>query len=157
MRDKTILDANPVTEQLLVGAAPQDPEQVAHLLTLGATHVLDCRTRRSPLPPAATSRSLVWRCVPSTDDGTSRGVAWYAACIAFADQALCERTSKLYCHCAAGVHRAPVAVYAILRARGLTAIDARAQVLEGRPQARPRYFDDADRCLSELGITGRVR
>ncbi|NUK13979.1 protein-tyrosine phosphatase family protein [Streptomyces lunaelactis] len=146
------LDAQQVTEWLLVGAAPDSPLAVGELLELGVTHVLDCRTLRPVPPPAATCPDLVWHSAPTADDGTSRGADWYASCVAFAELASREESARLYCHCAAGVNRSPAAAYAILRSRGWPPPSARARILTRRPQARPRYFEDAERCLHELGF-----
>ncbi|WP_404868502.1 hypothetical protein ACI1MP_10565 [Kitasatospora griseola] len=152
MPGELVLDAHTVTGRLLLGAAPDSPAAVDELLALGVTHVLDCRTPRPAPPPAATCPDLVWHSAPTEDDGASRGAGWYAACLAFAEIALREDGARLYCHCAAGVNRSPAAAYAILRGQGWTPLTARARILTRRPQARPHYFEDADRCLHELGI-----
>ncbi|RZU18322.1 dual specificity protein phosphatase family protein [Streptomyces sp. BK239] len=152
MRAEPALDAQPVTEWLLVGAAPEGPPAVRALLELGVTHVLDCRTPR-PVPPlAAVCPDLVWHTAPTADDGASRGADWYAACVSFAELAAREDGARLYCHCAAGVNRSPAAAYAILRARGWEPATARDRILTCRPKARPLYFEDAERCLRELGL-----
>ncbi|MEU9047375.1 MULTISPECIES: hypothetical protein [unclassified Kitasatospora] len=141
-----------MTGCLLLGAAPDSPAAVSELLAMGVTHVLDCRTPRATPPPAAICPDLVWHSAPTEDDGASRGIDWYTACLAFAELALREDGARLYCHCAAGVNRSPAAAYAILRGQGWAPLTARARILTRRPQARPRYFEDADRCLRELGI-----
>ena len=155
MPGELVLDAHNVTGHLLLGAAPDSPAAISELLALGVTHVLDCRTPRPAPPPAAICPRLVWHSAPTEDDGTSRGADWYAACLAFADLALREAGARLYCHCAAGVNRSPAAAYAILRGHGWAPATARDRILTRRPQARPRYFEDADRCLRELGIAER--
>lgn len=149
------LDAHMVTGNLLVGAAPDSPALVAQLLAMDVTHVLDCRTIRTTPPPAAVCQGMVWHSAPSEDDGASRGTAWYADCLAFAELALGKDGARLYCHCAAGINRAPAAAYAILRARGWSPTAARVRVLTRRLQAQPRYFEDAETCLRELGVVGR--
>ncbi|MFD9107046.1 hypothetical protein [Streptomyces bottropensis] len=72
--------------------------------------------------------------------------------MSFAERASLGEGARLYCHCAAGVNRSPAAAYAILRSRGWEPATARARILTRRPEARPRYFDDAERCLRELGF-----
>lgn len=141
-----------VTTRIMVGAAPDSPAMVSRLLAMNVSHVLDCRTTRASPPPAALCGSLVWHSAPTEDDGGSRGTAWYATCIAFAELALAASGVRLYCHCASGINRAPAAAYAILRAKGWTAVAARDRILSRRPQAQPRYFQDAERCLRELGL-----
>lgn len=149
------LDGQLVTRNLVVGAAPDSPALVAQLLAMHVTHILDCRTRRAEPPPAAVCQGVVWHSAPSEDNGASRGTAWYADCLAFAERALAKEGARLYCHCAAGINRAPAAAYAILRARGWSPTAARVRVLSRRPQAQPRYFEDAETCLRELGVVGR--
>ncbi|OIJ91692.1 protein-tyrosine phosphatase family protein [Streptomyces colonosanans] len=151
------LDAHPVTSWLLLGAAPDSTRAVDELLGLGVTHVLDCRTPRPMPPPAAICSGLVWCSAPTEDDGASRGTDWYSACLAFAERAAREENARLYVHCAAGVNRSPAAAYTILRSRGWTASAARSRILACRAQARPRYFEDAEQCLVELGLVEQER
>ncbi|MEJ8650661.1 hypothetical protein WKI65_21810 [Streptomyces sp. MS1.AVA.3] len=157
MGDELRLDAHPVTNWLLLGAAPDSTLAVSELLGRGVTHVLDCRTPRRVPPPAAICPGLVWCSAPTADDGASRGNDWYTACVAFAELAAREENTRLYVHCAAGVNRSPAAAYAILRSRGWAASTARARVLTSRAQARPRYFEDAEQRLAELGLAEQER
>jgi hypothetical protein len=152
MRASDALDASVITERLLVGAAPLGPTAVSRLLTMGVTHVLDCRTPRPDPPLTAVTDGLVWGAAPTEDDGMTHGTAWYATCLTFARSALGQDGTHLFCHCGAGVNRGPAAAYAILRWQGWTPEAARTRILTCRPQARPRYFHDADRCLSALGV-----
>ncbi|MCX4971117.1 hypothetical protein OHA98_41670 [Streptomyces sp. NBC_00654] len=151
------LDAHPVTTWLLLGAAPDSTRAVGELLNRGVTHVLDCRTPRPMPPPAAICPSLVWCSASTKDDGASRGTDWYSACVAFAERAAREDNARLYVHCTAGANRSPAAAYAILRSRGWAASTARDRILTRRTQARPRYFEDAEQCLAELGLTDQER
>jgi hypothetical protein len=157
MGDELRLDAHPVTNWLLLGAAPESTLAVDELLDRGVTHVLDCRTPRRVPPPAAIRPGLVWCSAPTADDGASRGTDWYTACVTFAALAARENSARLYVHCAAGVNRSPAAAYTILRSRGWTASAARARILTSRVQARPRYFEDAELCLAELGLAQQER
>lgn len=151
------LDAHPVTSWLLLGAAPDSTRAVDELLGRGVTHVLDCRTPRPMPPPAAICPGLVWSSAPSEDDGASRGTDWYSACLAFAELAAREENARLYVHRAAGVNRSPAAAYTILRSRGWKASAARARILACRAQASPRYFEDAEQRLAELGLIEQER
>ncbi|MBT2527450.1 dual specificity protein phosphatase family protein [Streptomyces sp. ISL-99] len=151
------LDAHAVTNWLLLGAAPDSTRAVDELLERGVTHVLDCRTPRQAPLPAAIRPGLVWCSAPTEDDGASRGTDWYAACVTFAERAAREENARLYVHCAAGVNRSPAAAYTILRSRGWAASAARARILTSRAEARPRYFEDAEQCLAELGLAEQER
>jgi protein-tyrosine phosphatase len=53
--------------------------------------------------------------------------------VQFALQALADPEAKIYVHCAAGVHRAPMMMLAILRAMGWTLEDALETVQSLRP------------------------
>ncbi len=87
------------------------------LARAGVTHVLDMQIEfdDTPLGEAHGVRVL-WN--PTDDDFLPKPPALLERGVEFALEALNEANAKLYIHCAAGVHRAPMMALAVLCATG---------------------------------------
>ncbi len=146
-----LADFDFITARLATGAAIDGRDDVDELVAAGITHVIDCRFEfeDTPLLASHPSMSYLYNGVP--DDGEPKGADWFGKSIEFALPALALPGTKLYAHCAAGVHRGPSTAYAILRALGLSAHDAEALITRGRPGAELIYKNDADAAIAALG------
>jgi protein-tyrosine phosphatase len=69
---------------------------------------------------------------PTDDDFLPKPPKLFHAGVEFALEALDDPESKVYVHCAAGVHRAPMMTLAILRVLGWPLEKAKSTILERR-------------------------
>jgi hypothetical protein len=134
--------------RVAVGSEVACPADVAALRAEGITHVLDCRTIDALHLYRDTG--IDCRHCGTEDDGRRKPDAWFARGVRFALEALRDPQARLLVHCAAGVHRAPSMCYAILRAMGFSAGDARRLIRRARPRAELRYATDAERAVASL-------
>jgi protein-tyrosine phosphatase len=69
---------------------------------------------------------------PTDDDFQPKPPELFAAGVEFAHEALEDPESKIFIHCAAGVHRAPMMTLALLRTLGWSLEDAQSLILARR-------------------------
>ena len=72
---------------------------------------------------------VLWN--PVDDDFKPKPYEVFQRGVEFALQALEDDTAKLFIHCAAGVHRAPMMTLAVMRATGWE-LDAAMELIQGR-------------------------
>src|SRR5271166_6104744 len=136
------------TTWLGIGSAPATAGDVRELKRAGFTHVLDLRAESEPIGALAEHFNV--KHLPTADDSEHKGAEWFGPAVSWATQALYAPGTKIYIHCAAGIHRAPSMAYALLRALGYDYHAAFGAVKQARPIARLRYRKDADRWLYNL-------
>lgn len=139
-----------VTAKLATGGGWIMPADIATLKNLGITCVIDVQE----LPDdqavlAAAGIAYLWN--PIADDGQSKPVSWFQSSLDIALPALVPKAGKVYAHCAAGVNRGPSTLYCIMRALGLSAVDAEALIRKYRPVVNLAYKTDADNAIRLLG------
>src|SRR5262249_1188824 len=126
------MDITWVTDRLGVGGGIWNEQNMSELLTLGGTHIIDIpmgfddRPLAHPFEVQVLYNPVDHDFQPKPPDVFQRGID-------FALQALDQPHSKIYVHCAAGVHRAPMMTLAILRAMGWSLEDAANLIQERRP------------------------
>jgi protein-tyrosine phosphatase len=99
----------------------------------GITHIIDMQIEFDDSPLAEPHGITVcWN--PIDDDFELKPPAVFARGVEFALAALNDDGAKLFVHCAAGVHRAPMMALALLGAMGWTLDDAM-DLIEGRRPA----------------------
>lgn len=101
---------------------------------MGITHVLDMQVEFDDTPLGeATGIRVLWN--PTDDDFQPKPAELLERGVEFALEALDGAEGKVYIHCAAGVHRAPMMALAVLGATGWD-LDAAMVMLETqRPAA----------------------
>lgn len=137
-------DVTRILPSLLIGSAPQTQNDVAQLVTLGVTAVLNLQTD-DELPGGPTTRARQWykaldvelHRVEIEDFSPQAIIARLDEAVAALDDLL-RNGHTVYLHCTAGVNRSPsIAVAYLCRAEGLSVEEALASVTLRRPQARP--------------------
>jgi protein-tyrosine phosphatase len=107
------MDMSWVTGRIAVGGGIWTAENMAQVARAGITHILDMQVEfddtRLALPHGIT---VLWN--PIDDDFQPKSVEVFQRGVDFALEALDEPGTKLFVHCAAGVHRAPMMTLAIL-------------------------------------------
>jgi len=124
------MDISWITDRIAVGGGIWTPEKMAEVARTGITHIIDMQIEFDDTPLAEPHGILVlWN--PVDDDFQPKPPDVFQRGVDFAREALDDEEAKLYVHCAAGVHRAPMMTLAILRSLGYELNDA-LDLLEAR-------------------------
>jgi protein-tyrosine phosphatase len=108
-----MMDMTWVTGRIAVGGGIWNAENMVNVARAGITHIIDMQIEFDDTALAAPHGiSVLWNPIdddfkPKSPDVLRRGVD-------FALQALDQEGTKLFVHCAAGIHRAPMMTLAIL-------------------------------------------
>jgi protein-tyrosine phosphatase len=124
------MDITWVTDRIALGGGIWNDENMAELVRLGVTHIIDMQIEFDDRPLAEPYEVTVLF-NPTDDDFQLKPPGLFQAGVEFALAALEEDKSKVYIHCAAGVHRAPMMTLALLRVLGWSLDDA-TELIEGR-------------------------
>lgn len=132
------MDMTWVTDRLAVGGGIWNDGNMAELIRMGISHIIDLQVEFDDRPLAEPYDVSVLY-IPIDDDFQPKPPQIFQCGIEFALEALDSPGSKIYVHCAAGVHRAPMMTLAILRAMGWSLDDAKDLI-----QSRRYVVDFAD-------------
>lgn len=126
------MDLSWLTERLAVGGGIWHDQNMAELVRLGVTHIIDMQIEFDDRPLARPYPVTVLY-NPTDDDFQPKPVELFQPAIEFALAALNDgnKDHKLFIHCAAGVHRAPMMALAVMRVMGWSLNDAR-QLIQKR-------------------------
>jgi hypothetical protein len=124
------MDITWVTDRIALGGGIWNNDNMAELVKLGVTHIIDMQIEFDDRPLAEPyAVNVLFN--PTDDDFQLKPPRLFQAGVEFAIAALEEEKSKVYIHCAAGVHRAPMMTLAILRVLGWPLKDG-INLIEGR-------------------------
>ena len=128
------MDMTWVTGRIAVGGGIWNAGNMADIARAGVTHIIDMQIEFDDTPLAEPHGiEVLWN--PIDDDFQPKPVALFQRGVDFAIEALDQPGTKLYIHCAAGVHRAPMMALALLCALGWKLSDALRLIETRRPQA----------------------
>ena len=127
-----------VTDRIAVGGGIWNDQNMEELVRKGVTHVIDMQIEFDDRPLAEPYGVKVLY-NPTDDDFQIKPPELFQRGVDFVLEALDEPQSKIYIHCAAGVHRAPMMTLAILRVLGWSLKDAKELI-----QRRRYVVDFAD-------------
>jgi protein-tyrosine phosphatase len=154
------MDMTWVTERVALGGGIWNARNMEELAHSGVTHVLNMQLEFDDRPLAAPyGVRVLWN--PTDDDFLPKPPELLKRGVDFALEALDDPEARLYIHCAAGVHRAPMMTLAVLCAMewdleaAMVLIETRRPVadfadvyvesvrhfLESRVESKPRGFD----------------
>ena len=136
------MDMTWVTDRIAVGGGIWNDENMEELVRHGVTHIIDMQIEFDDRPLAEPYPVEVLF-NPTDDDFLPKPPELFQAGVDFALEALDELQNRIYIHCAAGVHRAPMMTLAILRVLGWSLQDAKALIQERR------YVVDFAECYVE--------
>jgi protein-tyrosine phosphatase len=124
------MDVTWVTDRIGLGGGIWQDKNMGELARMGVTHVLNMQIEFDDRPLAAAyGVEVLWN--PTDDDFQPKAPELLERGVEFALEALEQPESKVYIHCAAGVHRAPMMALAVLCANGRELDEAMA-LIEGR-------------------------
>jgi protein-tyrosine phosphatase len=107
------MDMTWVTERIALGGGIWNARNMEELAQIGVTHVLNMQIEFDDRPLAEIHGiGVLWN--PTDDDFLPKPPELLKRGVDFAQQALNDPEARLYVHCAAGVHRAPMMTLAIL-------------------------------------------
>ena len=121
-----------VTDRIAVGGGIWNEIKMIEVAIQGVTHVINMQIefddRHLGIPHDI---NILWN--PTDDDFQFKPAELFERGVSFALEALERPDTKLFIHCAAGVHRAPMMTLAILRAMGWELKEAKKLIQKRRP------------------------
>jgi protein-tyrosine phosphatase len=123
------------TERIAVGGGIWHADNMAKVADAGITHIIDMQIEFDDTELAAAQDiEVLWN--PTDDDFERKPRSLFQNGVEFARAALEEPDAKVFIHCAAGVHRAPMMALAVLCSTGDMSVDEAMQLIEDqRPVA----------------------
>ena len=123
-----------VTGRIAVGGGIWNAENMAAVARTGVSHIIDMQIEFDDTELARVHDiRVLWNAVD--DDFQSKPPEIFQRGVDFALEALDEAGSKLFIHCAAGIHRAPMMTLALLCAMGWKLEEAMDLIAKRRPVA----------------------
>jgi predicted protein tyrosine phosphatase len=124
------MDITWLTERVAVGGGIWTAENMTSVKQEGITHIIDMQIEFDDTPLAqGHGIEVLWN--PTDDDFKPKPPELFRKGVEFANAALERDETKLFIHCAAGVHRAPMMALALLGSMGWELEDAM-ELIEGR-------------------------
>ena len=124
------MDITWLTDRIAVGGGIWTPYNMANVAREGITHIIDMQIEFDDTPLAVEHGiQVLWN--PTDDDFEPKPPGLFRRGVEFAQRAMEGTDSKLFIHCAAGVHRAPMMALAGLCSMGWKLNDAM-ELIEGR-------------------------
>ncbi|HEY6770005.1 MAG TPA: dual specificity protein phosphatase [Candidatus Sulfotelmatobacter sp.] len=131
---RTGMDITWLTERIAVGGGIWTAENMEKVAGVGVTHVIDMQTEFDDTPLGEDCGVVVlWN--PTDDDFAPKPPELFQRGVEFAQAALDGPGSKLFIHCAAGIHRAPMMTLAVMASMGWELEDAMEWIETRRPVA----------------------
>src|SRR5215475_14057284 len=126
------MDLSWITDRIAVGGGIWNAENMAELARMGVTHVIDMQIEfDDTLLAEPHGIQVLWN--PTDDDFHPKPPELFERGVQFAIEALDQKDSKLYIHCAAGVHRAPMMTLGVLCSIGWERENVIKTILSRRP------------------------
>jgi len=151
------MDITWVTERVALGGGIWNARNMEELAQSGVTHVLNMQIEFDDRPLAEVHGvRVLWN--PTDDDFLPKSPELLKRGVDFALEALDDPEARLYVHCAAGVHRAPMMTLAVLCALEWEMGAARELIETRRPAAdfADVYIESVRRFL-ELRVASEPR
>jgi protein-tyrosine phosphatase len=111
------MDISWLTDRIAIGGGIWNAENMAKVAETGITHIIDMQIEFDDTPLAAEHGiAVLWN--PTDDDFSPKPASLFQRGVEFALDALEEPDGRVFIHCAAGVHRAPMMALALLGSMG---------------------------------------
>ncbi len=126
------MDLTWVTDRIAVGGAIWNERNMMEVVRAGVTHIIDMQIEfDDTLLAEPCGVRVLWN--PVDDDFQPKPPQVFQRGVEFALAALEDPEARVFIHCAAGIHRAPMMVLALLRALGWELQDAMELIEARRP------------------------
>jgi protein-tyrosine phosphatase len=124
------MDITWLTERIGVGGGIWTAENMQTVAKEGITHIIDMQIEFDDTALAKPHGiAVLWN--PTDDDFELKPPELFRRGVQFAERALESPNTRVFVHCAAGVHRAPMMALALLGSMGWELNDAM-ELIEGR-------------------------
>ena len=146
------MDMTWVTGRIAVGGGIWSAENMAAVARAGITHIIDMQMEFDDTPLAEPHGiEVLWN--PVDDDFQPKPPEVFQRGVDFAQQALEHEEARLFIHCAAGVHRAPMMTMAVLCSQGWDLGAAMETISSRRPLAdfAEVYVESVEKFLQQQG------
>ena len=128
------MDITWLTERIAIGGGIWNAGNMAKVAGEGITHIVDMQVEFDDTALAAPHGiEVLWN--PTNDDFEPKPAELFERGVGFVEGALAEPEAKVFIHCAAGVHRAPMMALAVLGRMGWRVKDAMRLIETKRPVA----------------------
>ena len=148
------MDITWLTDRIAVGGGIWSAENMELVAEEGITHVIDMQIEFDDTPLAeGHGIEVLWN--PTDDDFEAKPPALFRRGVEFAETALENTDAKVFIHCAAGIHRAPMMALAVLGSMGWKLGEAMELIQKRRPVAdfADVYVESVERFLDGGGFT----
>ncbi len=126
------MDITWLTAQIGVGGGIWNLDNMASLAGAGVTHIVDMQIEFDDTALGKDCGiNVFWN--PTDDDFEPKPASLFGDAVKFVLDALAEPDNKVFIHCAAGIHRAPMMALAVLGSMGWKLEDAMAWMEARRP------------------------
>ncbi len=126
------MDLTWLTPRIAVGGGIWNDANMIEVVRAGVTHIIDMQIEFDDTPLADPyGIDVLWN--PTDDDFQKKPAKVFEGAVEFALAALDQPDTKVYIHCAAGVHRAPMMALTLLRVLGFSLDDAKRLIEQRRP------------------------
>jgi protein tyrosine phosphatase (PTP) superfamily phosphohydrolase (DUF442 family) len=128
------MDITWLTDRIAVGGGIWSSENMEKVVQAGITHVIDMQIEFDDTPLGRPlGVEVLWN--PTDDDFEPKPPELFRRGLEFAERALEQEEGRVFIHCAAGVHRAPMMALAVLGSTGWSLEDAIRLIEKRRPVA----------------------
>jgi protein-tyrosine phosphatase len=150
-------DLSWITRQIAIGGWIADEAAMAWVARQGVTSILNMDGIDDTKLAERYGIKVCWNHVP--DDLLPKSPEVFRRGVAFARRALAKKENKLFIHCAAGFHRAPMMALAVLASAGWSLDDAMRHMRRVRPVVGfpAVYTESVRRFLRESSFEGRKK
>ena len=147
------MDMTWVTDRIAVGGGIWNEENMEELVRHGVTHIIDMQIEFDDRP-LAESYPVEVLFNPTDDDFLPKPPELFQTGVDFALEALDEPQNRIYIHCAAGVHRAPMMTLAVLCSLSWSVEDAIRLIEAKRPVVdfADVYVESVERFLEQKTV-----
>ena len=128
------MDMTWVTDRIAIGGGIWNEAKMMEVVRAGVTHIINMQVEFDDTPLAEPyGVEVLWN--PIDDDFQPKPPEVFQRGVDFVQAAMQDPQAKVFIHCAAGVHRAPMMALALLRTMGWSLQEAKESIETLRPVA----------------------
>ena len=145
------MDITWITSRIAMGGGIWNPDNMSAVARAGVTHIIDMQIEFDDTALAEPHGiSVLWN--PTDDDFQAKPAELFERGVEFAAKALRDEDTRVFVHCAAGVHRAPMMTLAILCSNGWDMREAMRAIMARRPVVdfADVYVESVERFLQQV-------